>query len=64
MITRGLIEWCDKTFKDALYEENERKADTKAFVSGAVEGFADAAIMFYLPTLIAAYMWMHKAKKK
>ena len=63
-ITRKLIEWCDNTFEDALHEEDDRKACKKAIVSGCVEGFADAAILMYIPVVIACYVWQAKATKK
>ena len=63
-VARGLIKWCDKTFKDALHEEDERKAYGKAFASGAVEGIMDAAIVMYIPVLIACCVWKDKANKK
>ena len=63
-VTRALIDWCDEKFKEALHEEDERKANTKAFVSGCVEGFMDAAVMMYIPVLIACYVYKAKASKK
>ena len=63
-VTRALINWCDTKFDEALREENDRKADTKAFVSGAVEGFADAAILMYIPVLVACYVYKAKLDKK
>lgn len=63
-ITRGLIEWCDKAFNEALQEEDDRKAGKKAFASGAVEGFMDAAVMLYVPLLITCYVYKHKLEKK
>lgn len=64
MIARSMIEWCDTKFKEALHEEDDRKANKKAFASGAVEGFMDAAIVMYVPVLIACYVWQYKANKK
>lgn len=63
-IARGLINWCDNKFKEALHEEDDRTAGRKAFASGAVEGFMDAAIVMYIPVVIACYIWQHKAEKK
>lgn len=63
-ITRSLIDWCDAKFGEALREEDERKGNQKAFLSGAVEGFADAAIIMYIPVLISCYIWKSKALKK
>ena len=63
-VTRNLIDWCDKKFDEALHEEDERKSSAKAFASGAVEGFMDAAILLYVPVLIACYIWQGKANKK
>ena len=63
-IARSLINWCDEKFNEALHEEDERKANRKAFASGCVEGFMDTAIVLYIPVLIAAYVWQAKATKK
>ena len=63
-VTRVLINWCDKRFNDALDEEDERKANVKAFTSGAVEGFMDAAIVWFVPVLISCFVYKHKAAKK
>lgn len=63
-VARSLINWCDTKFNEALHEEDDRKAGKKAFASGAVEGFVDAAIVMYVPVLIACYVWHYKANKK
>lgn len=63
-ITRALINWCDTKFKEALHEEDDRKGNAKACISGAVEGYMDAAIVMYVPVLIACCYWKHKALKK
>ena len=63
-IARSLIEWCDNKFNEALEEQDERKAGKKAFASGAVEGFMDAAVLMYIPLVVACYVWQHKAEKK
>ena len=62
-VTRKLINWCDNKFEEALYEEDNREAGKKAFVSGFVEGFADAAIVLYVPVVIACSIWRYKATK-
>lgn len=63
-VTRAMINWCDRKFGESLHEEDDRKANTKAFVSGAVEGFMDAAIVMYVPVLIACYVYKGKLDKK
>lgn len=63
-VTRKLINWCDTKFKDALHEEDTHKADAKAFASGAVEGFMDAAIVMYIPVLIACFYYKNKSVGK
>ena len=45
MIMRTAIKWCDKKMDEAYNEEEMPKACTKAFVSGAVEGLLDGAIV-------------------
>lgn len=62
-VTRKLINWCDTKFDEALHEENDRKANAKAFASGAVEGFMDAAIVLYVPVVIMCHYYMNKTKK-
>lgn len=63
-VTRRLINWCDAKFNEALDEKDDRKASVKAFTSGAVEGFMDAAIVMYVPVLIMCHYYMNKAAKK
>lgn len=63
-IMRGIIEWCDNKLNEALEEEDDRKAYRKAAASGAVEGFCDAAIIMYVPVVIACYVYQHKLAKK
>ena len=63
-VARGLINWCDKTFGEALHEEDDRKGMRKAVASGAVEGFMDAAIVMYIPVLIACFVYKNQSTKK
>lgn len=63
-VARQLIDWCDKKFNDALHEEDDRKGMQKAIVSGTVEGFMDAAIVMYIPVLIACFVYKNQANKK
>lgn len=63
-VARALINWCDTKFNEALHEEDDHKADRKAFASGVVEGFVDAAIVMYVPVLIACYYYKNKAAGK
>lgn len=63
-VTRKLLNWCDKTFEDAINEKDFREAGRKSFASGFVEGFMDAAIVMYIPVTIACYIWQAKANKK
>lgn len=63
-IMRGIIEWCDNKMDEAFEEDNERKAYGKAAASGAVEGFCDAAIIMYVPVLIACWVYQAKLAKK
>ena len=63
-VTRKIIKWCDNKYNEALLEEDNRKAGTKAFVSGCVEGFADAAIVLYPVVVIACHIWKYKATKQ
>ena len=63
-IARSLINWCDNKFEEAIREPDERKAGNKAFASGAVEGFMDAAILLYVPVVIACYVYQAKLNKK
>ena len=63
-IMRNIIEWCDKKMEDAYAETDYRKAGGKAFASGFVEGFCDAAIIMYVPVFIACHVWQAKATKQ
>lgn len=48
-ITKAILEWCEDLYDDAVREDN----GWKAFLSGAVEGLVDNAIIWYIPLLIA-----------
>lgn len=63
-VTRKLIDWCDTKFEEALNEEDDRKAYKKAIVSGAVEGFVDAAVLMFVPLVISGYVYKAKLNKK
>lgn len=63
-VTRKLIKWCDSKFNEALHEEDDRRANAKAFASGAVEGVVDAAVILYVPLLITCYRYMYKSDGK
>lgn len=63
-ITRKLLNWCDTKFVEAILEEDDRKRAAKAFAGGAVEGFIDAAIVMYVPVLVACYVFSGKLNKK
>ena len=59
-VTRRLINWCDKKYDEAFREGKGHKV----FVIGMVEGYANAAIMLYVPLLICCALWKHEAMKK
>lgn len=63
-IMRNIINWCDNKLEEALEETDGRKAYNKAFMSGAVEGACDAAVIMYVPVLIACYVYKAKLDKK
>ena len=63
-VAKTLVNWCDKTYEEAVNEPNPRKSGVKAFASGAVEGFIDAAIVMYIPVVIMAYVALGKNKTK
>lgn len=63
-VTRKVIDWCDKKYGEAIHEPDKRKAGVKAFVSGCVEGFADAAIVLYIPLVIGYNILNKMADKK
>lgn len=63
-VMRGVIDWIDNKMEEAYEEEDERKAYGKAALSGAVEGFCDAAIIMYIPVVIACYVYQAKLAKK
>jgi hypothetical protein len=64
MVMRSIIEWCDTKLEEAFDENDDRKACSKAAVSGAVEGFCDAAILMYVPVVIACFVYQAKLAKK
>ena len=63
-VAKTLVKWCDKTYDEAVVETNSLKGGAKAFASGAVEGFIDAAIVMYIPVLIMSYAALSKNKTK
>ena len=63
-VARALINWCDAKFKEALNEEDNRKANVKVFASGTVEGFIDAAIVMYVPVLITCLYYKNRSAGK
>lgn len=63
-ITRKIIDWCDNTFEESIYEKDDRKAMRKVAASGFVEGLIDGAVVMYIPVLIACYVYKHQASKK
>jgi hypothetical protein len=63
-IMRNIIEWCDNKMNQAYEEDDERRAYGKAFLSGAVEGACDAAVLMYVPVLIACYVYKAKLEKQ
>lgn len=62
-ITRGIIDWIDKKFAEAIDEDDERKGMQKAALSGAVEGYLDAAVLMYPVVVLACYVYQSKLKK-
>ena len=63
-VMRKIIDWCDDTMGVAYAEESDLKGGAKAFASGFVEGFCDAAVVMYVPVLIGCYIWKKKALEK
>lgn len=63
-VMRSIVNWCDNKFNEAIEETDERVAYRKAFVSGALEGACDAAVIMYVPVLIACYIYKAKLDKK
>ena len=63
-VMRSIIEWCDNKLDQAFEETDERKAYGKATMSGFVEGACDAAVILYVPVLIACYVYKAKLDKK
>lgn len=59
-VTRKVINWCDKKYAEAVREDSGRKA----FASGVVEGFIDAAIVLYIPVCIVNYILQKETLKK
>lgn len=64
MIMRGIIDWCDKKYKESFEETDDRKSMKKAALSGFVEGLGDGAIIMYVPLVIACFIYQAKLKDK
>ncbi len=58
-VMRKIIEWCDNNMEQACSEEKPHKA----FASGFVEGFCDAAVVMYIPVVICCYIAGKKLEK-
>lgn len=58
-----ILDWSNDKF-DEIDVSKDKHPYLKAFGCGAIEGFIDAAVVMYIPVLIAAYYWKHKATKK
>ena len=59
-VTRRLVEISDRKYKEALVENK----GGKAVLSGAIEGFMDAAIVMYVPICAAVWIAGIKSAKK
>lgn len=57
-ITKAILRWTEELFDDAVYEDNS----LKAFLSGAVEGLVDNAVVWYIPLLIACCVYSANAE--
>lgn len=62
-IAKKILNWNEERFNN-IDTENDRHPLLKSFGCGVVEGFIDSAVMFYIPMIIVAYVWKHKALKK
>lgn len=61
-IVKKVLDWNEKKFEEL---DESRKSDMiKAFGRGALDGLVDAAVFWFIPTLLAAYYWKDKAQKK
>lgn len=64
-VTRKLLEISDRKLKEALVENKSSIAFlSRAFLSGAIEGFMDAAVVMYVPVCAAVWIAVIKNAKK
>lgn len=61
-LVKKLLDWNEEKFNEI--DENTKHRYLKSFGSGALDGAVDMAVIMYVPVLIAAYYWKHKANKK
>ena len=62
-IVKRLLDWNEEKI-DEIDVTEDKHPYLKAWGHGAIDGFVDAAVIWYIPVLIAAYYWKHKAEKK
>lgn len=63
-LTRSLLDWTDKKYKEAMDSTDEREAMQKASISGFVEGLVDGAVLAYPFLMVACFVYQHKLKNK
>lgn len=64
MIARSILKKVDKNIEEVYENPTAKHAGVKAFVSGAMEGMVDGAVIMY-PILVASCCyWRKKALKK
>ena len=61
-ITRNILNWCDKQYKEAITDKNCKHPHVKSAVSGFVEGMVDGAVIMY-PILVGVCIYIGKIKR-
>ena len=62
-IVKKVLDWNEEKI-DEIDVTEDKHPYLKAFGHGAIDGFVDAAVLMYIPVLIAAYYWKRKAEQK
>lgn len=61
-LMKKILDWNEEKFEEI--DENTKHPGLKAFGCGAINGFIDSSVIWFIPVLLSAYYWKHKANEK
>lgn len=62
-MVKKVLDWNEKKI-DEIDVTKDKHPYLKAWGHGAIEGFVDSAVIWYIPLLMTAYYWKRKAEEK